>query len=142
MDEPLSNLDAKLRVQMRAEISKLRHRLQTTVVYVTHDQTEAMTMGDRIVVMKDGFIQQVDTPMNLYNHPCNMFVAGFIGSPAMNFLRATLIEENGQLWLVNKELRLSPFAERREADITYLEEHSDWTVNLQKIRQVIALKRF
>lgn len=151
MDEPLSNLDAKLRVQMRAEISKLRHRLQTTVVYVTHDQTEAMTMGDRIVVMKDGFIQQVDTPMNLYNHPCNMFVAGFIGSPAMNFLRATLIEENGQLWLVNKELRLAPFAERREAltpylgkeimigirpesindDSAYLEEHPDWTVEVQ-----------
>ena len=151
MDEPLSNLDAKLRVQMRAEISKLRHRLQTTVVYVTHDQTEAMTMGDRIVVMKDGFIQQVDTPMNLYNHPCNMFVAGFIGSPAMNFLRVTLIEENGQLWLVNKELRLPTFVERREAltpylgkeiimgirpesindDISYLEEHPDWTVNVQ-----------
>lgn len=86
MDEPLSNLDAKLRVQMRTEIIKLHRRLESTIIYVTHDQTEAMTMGDRIVVMKDGVIQQVDTPLNLYHHPCNKFVAGFIGSPAMNFL--------------------------------------------------------
>jgi len=85
MDEPLSNLDAKLRVQMRTEIGKLHQRLQTTFVYVTHDQTEAMTMGTRIVVMKDGIIQQVDTPQELYLKPCNMFVAGFIGSPQMNF---------------------------------------------------------
>ncbi len=85
MDEPLSNLDAKLRVQMRTEISKLHQRLQTTFIYVTHDQTEAMTMGTRIVVMKDGFIQQIDTPIGLYNKPTNMFVAGFIGSPQMNF---------------------------------------------------------
>ena len=85
MDEPLSNLDAKLRVQIRTEISKLHQRLQTTFIYVTHDQTEAMTMGTRIVVMKDGFIQQIDTPMGLYNTPANMFVAGFIGSPQMNF---------------------------------------------------------
>ena len=90
MDEPLSNLDAKLRVQMRVEISKLHQRLQTTIIYVTHDQTEAMTMGTRIVVMKDGFIQQVDTPQHLYDKPCNMFVAGFIGSPQMNFIDATL----------------------------------------------------
>ena len=86
MDEPLSNLDAKLRVQMRTEISKLHRRLETTVIYVTHDQTEAMTMGSRIVVMKDGIIQQVDTPQNIYNHPSNMFVASFIGSPQMNFI--------------------------------------------------------
>ncbi len=85
MDEPLSNLDAKLRVQMRTEISKLHQRLQTTFIYVTHDQTEAMTMGTRIVVMKDGFIQQIDSPIGLYNSPANMFVAGFIGSPQMNF---------------------------------------------------------
>lgn len=90
MDEPLSNLDAKLRVQMRIEISKLHQRLQSTIIYVTHDQTEAMTMGDRIVVMKDGFIQQVDTPQNLYAKPNNMFVAGFIGSPQMNFIEAVL----------------------------------------------------
>jgi multiple sugar transport system ATP-binding protein len=99
MDEPLSNLDANLRVQMRAEIAKLRHRLQATVVYVTHDQTEAMTMGDRIVVMKDGFIQQVDTPMKLYQEPANLFVAKFIGSPAMNFLTARLVEKAGVLSL-------------------------------------------
>ncbi len=90
LDEPLSNLDAKLRTAMRTEIIKLHQRLGTTFVYVTHDQTEAMTMGDRIVVMKDGLIQQVDTPQNLYDNPCNMFVAGFIGSPQMNFVDATL----------------------------------------------------
>jgi multiple sugar transport system ATP-binding protein len=90
MDEPLSNLDAKLRVQMRTEISKLHDRLGATIVYVTHDQTEAMTLGTRIVVMKDGEIQQVDTPQNLYNLPCNLFVAGFIGSPQMNFIDATV----------------------------------------------------
>ncbi len=90
LDEPLSNLDAKLRTSMRTEIIKLHQKLATTFIYVTHDQTEAMTMGDRIVVMKDGIVQQVDTPQNLYDFPINMFVAGFIGSPQMNFLDATL----------------------------------------------------
>src|SRR5690606_13335712 len=90
MDEPLSNLDAKLRVTMRAELSKLHARLQTTAIYVTHDQTEAMTMGDRIVVMKDGVIQQVGAPLEIYDHPVNMFVAGFIGTPPMNFLNVVL----------------------------------------------------
>jgi len=99
MDEPLSNLDAKLRVQMRTELSKLHDRLQTTMIYVTHDQVEAMTMGDRIVVMRDGFIQQVDSPLNLYNNPVNMFVAGFIGSPAMNFLDAKLVKEGDTYYL-------------------------------------------
>jgi multiple sugar transport system ATP-binding protein len=94
-DEPLSNLDAKLRVQMRTEISKLHHRLETTMIYVTHDQVEAMTMGDRIVVMKDGNVQQIDTPLNLYNHPANKFVAGFIGSPAMNFMTGKVVQDNG-----------------------------------------------
>ncbi|GAX90814.1 ABC transporter ATP-binding protein [Effusibacillus lacus] len=98
MDEPLSNLDAKLRVQMRTEISKLHKRLKTTFIYVTHDQTEAMTMGDRIVVMKDGVVQQVGTPVELYNHPTNMFVASFIGSPAMNFLNGKLVEEGGSIY--------------------------------------------
>ena len=93
-DEPLSNLDAKLRVQMRTEISKLHKQLCATMIYVTHDQTEAMTMGDRIVVMKDGVINQVDTPMNLYNKPTNNFVAGFIGSPAMNFIDMNVISDN------------------------------------------------
>ena len=94
LDEPLSNLDAKLRAQMRTEISKLHQRLGTTFIYVTHDQTEAMTMGDRIVVMKDGFVQQVDTPQNLYDFPVNEFVAGFMGSPQMNFIDGT-IEKDG-----------------------------------------------
>ena len=96
LDEPLSNLDAKLRTAMRAEISRLHKRLQTTFVYVTHDQTEAMTMGDRIVVMKNGIIQQNDTPQTLYDSPCNLFVAGFIGSPQMNFLDAVIAEEDGK----------------------------------------------
>jgi multiple sugar transport system ATP-binding protein len=91
-DEPLSNLDAKLRVQMRNEISKLHHRLETTMVYVTHDQVEAMTMGDRIVIMKDGLIQQVGSPLEVYERPRNLFVAGFIGSPTMNFLDGTLVQ--------------------------------------------------
>jgi multiple sugar transport system ATP-binding protein len=95
MDEPLSNLDAKLRVQMRTEIAKLHNRIGTTSIYVTHDQTEAMTMADRIVVLKDGKVQQIDSPQQMYDHPNNVFVAGFIGSPAMNFLRARLEKENG-----------------------------------------------
>ena len=96
LDEPLSNLDAKLRAQMRTEISKLHKKLGTTFIYVTHDQPEAMTMGDRIVVMKDGFVQQIDTPQNLYERPVNKFVAGFLGSPQMNFIDAVLKEEYGQ----------------------------------------------
>ncbi|MBR6044210.1 MAG: sn-glycerol-3-phosphate ABC transporter ATP-binding protein UgpC [Ruminococcus sp.] len=96
LDEPLSNLDAKLRAQMRTEIAKLHKKLGTTFIYVTHDQTEAMTMGDRIVVMKDGYIQQIDTPTNLYNSPVNQFVAGFIGSPQMNFIDAKLIKQDGK----------------------------------------------
>ncbi len=99
MDEPLSNLDAKLRVQMRVEISKLHQRLQTTIIYVTHDQTEAMTLGTRIVVLKDGIIQQVDTPQNLYNTPNNIFVAGFIGSPQMNLIDAEVSESGSQVTL-------------------------------------------
>lgn len=97
MDEPLSNLDAKLRVQTRAEISKLHNRLQTTIIYVTHDQIEAMTMGDRIVVMRDGIIQQVGAPLEIYDNPNNVFVAGFIGTPPMNFLDGVVKEENGKL---------------------------------------------
>ena len=96
LDEPLSNLDAKLRAQMRTELAKLHKKLGTTFIYVTHDQTEAMTMGDRIVVMKDGYIQQIDSPINLYDSPCNKFVAGFIGSPQMNFIDAKLIMQDGK----------------------------------------------
>jgi multiple sugar transport system ATP-binding protein len=95
-DEPLSNLDAKMRVQMRAEITKLHRQLQATMIYVTHDQVEAMTMGERIVVMKDGIIQQVASPLEIYNQPANLFVAGFLGSPPMNFLHGTLRAENGK----------------------------------------------
>ena len=100
MDEPLSNLDAKLRVQMRIEISKLHQRLQTTIIYVTHDQTEAMTLGTRIVVMKDGLIQQVDTPQNLYDRPQNLFVAGFMGSPQMNFIDAAIEKRGSDVYAV------------------------------------------
>ena len=100
MDEPLSNLDAKLRVQMRVEISKLHQRLQTTIIYVTHDQTEAMTLGTRIVVMKDGIIQQVDTPQNLYDHPINLFVAGFMGMPPMNFIDCKVVKSGADVLLM------------------------------------------
>src|SRR3954468_6197305 len=96
-DEPLSNLDAKLRVQMRVELKKLHERLAVTSIYVTHDQVEAMTLGDRVVVMKDGWVQQVGEPLELYNHPANRFVAGFIGSPAMNFAEVTLAEAGGRI---------------------------------------------
>ena len=99
MDEPLSNLDAKLRNQMRAEIIKLRQRINTTFIYVTHDQTEAMTLGDRIVIMRDGFIQQIGTPQEVFNHPSNLFVAGFIGTPQMNFFDAEL-KKNGDKYSV------------------------------------------
>jgi multiple sugar transport system ATP-binding protein len=102
MDEPLSNLDAKMRVETRALINKLHQRLQTTTVYVTHDQVEAMTMGDRIAVLKDGLLQQVDTPQNIFSAPVNMFVAGFIGSPAMNMFNMTLTQEGGDLFLTTQ----------------------------------------
>ena len=110
LDEPLSNLDAKLRGSMRTELIKLHKRLGTTFVYVTHDQVEAMTMGDRIVVMSEGFIQQVDTPQNLYDHPCNLFVAGFIGMPPMNFMEG-VVTKNGDSYVVRigeKDLPILP----------------------------------
>jgi multiple sugar transport system ATP-binding protein len=106
-DEPLSNLDAKLRVQMRVELKKLHERLGTTAIYVTHDQVEAMTLGDRVVVMKDGWVQQVGEPLELYNTPANRFVAGFIGSPAMNFIEATLGESDGAVVAEAPGLRLT-----------------------------------
>jgi multiple sugar transport system ATP-binding protein len=105
-DEPLSNLDAKLRVQMRVELKKLHQRLGTTAVYVTHDQVEAMTLGDRVVVMKDGWVQQVGEPLELYNKPANRFVAGFIGSPAMNFATVTLADGNGRVTAKNSGLEI------------------------------------
>lgn len=114
MDEPLSNLDAKLRVQMRIEISKLHERLGSTIIYVTHDQTEAMTLGTRIVVMKDGLIQQVDTPQNLYHSPCNLFVAGFIGSPQMNFLNAEVQVQNNDVFLLVGDNKLKVPASKKQ----------------------------
>jgi multiple sugar transport system ATP-binding protein len=105
-DEPLSNLDAKLRVQMRVELKKLHERLGTTAIYVTHDQVEAMTLGDRVVVMKDGWVQQIGEPLQLYNDPANLFVAGFIGSPAMNFAPVTVAERDGALWAENAGLKV------------------------------------
>ena len=115
MDEPLSNLDAKLRVQMRSEIAKLHQRLGTTIIYVTHDQTEAMTLGTRIVVMKDGVVQQVDTPQHLYDKPCNLFVAGFMGSPQMNFLDVTCQIEGDKACLVLDGKKIPLNAEKSKA---------------------------
>jgi len=119
MDEPLSNLDAKLRVQTRAEIKKLHARLQTTTIYVTHDQVEAMTMGDRIVVMKDGLVQQVDSPLRLYQQPANLFVAGFIGSPAMNFIEARLARQDGKMFVDGGVFRA-------EVPPVYMPTLADW----------------
>jgi len=120
MDEPLSNLDAKLRVQTRAELIKLHRRLGITTIYVTHDQVEAMTMGDRIAVMKDGIVQQVDSPLNLYNKPVNMFVAGFIGSPAMNFVEAKLEDGGQSCWVDAGALRVRAPASKTGKLSTYV----------------------
>jgi len=126
-DEPLSNLDANLRVQMRTEISRLHHRLQTTMIYVTHDQVEAMSMGDRIVVMKDGVVQQVDTPLKIYQHPANKFVAGFIGSPTMNFFSGTLTGDR----LLTFRQRGSDFAlPAPPSFVSHLKQHAGQEVTL------------
>ena len=141
-DEPLSNLDAKLRVQMRTEISKLHNSLEATIVYVTHDQVEAMTMGDRIAVMKDGEVQQVAAPLELYEKPANRFVAGFIGSPGMNFLEGRVLFDNGRAEFDEGSLRLpipdsmrevlAPWRDRevtfgiRPEDITSMDANKDW----------------
>ncbi len=119
-DEPLSNLDAKLRVQMRTEISKLHIRLQSTMIYVTHDQTEAMTMGDRIVVMKDGLIQQVNDPISLYENPANRFVAGFIGSPPMNFMEGVIVKrENGAFYFKEETFQVKVIEDMNERIAPY-----------------------
>jgi len=128
MDEPLSNLDAKLRVQTRSEIIKLHRRLGVTTIYVTHDQVEAMTMGDRINVMKDGVIQQVDTPLNLYNKPVNMFVAGFIGSPAMNFVYGTIESEGGAPVFNAGAIRVKPEGSLAESLKGYVGKEVVWGV--------------
>ncbi|AAK81172.1 multiple sugar transport system ATP-binding protein [Clostridium acetobutylicum] len=151
MDEPLSNLDAKLRVQMRTEIAKLHKDLQNTFIYVTHDQTEAMTLGTRIVVMKDGVIQQVDTPQNIYEKPKNMFVAGFIGSPQMNFVDSKVTEDSGKIMVsvegqeipvsgdiskilkengyINKEVILGIRPENMDESPEFLQKHKDAIIN-------------
>ena len=115
LDEPLSNLDAKLRAAMRTELTKLHNRVGTTFVYVTHDQVEAMTMATRIVVMKDGLIQQVDTPQNLYDSPCNIFVAGFIGTPQMNFIKGTLSKKGEDVFFNFEDISLKLPKEKAEA---------------------------
>ena len=114
MDEPLSNLDAKLRNEMRAEIIKLRQRIDTTFIYVTHDQTEAMTLGDRIVIMRDGYIQQIGTPQEVFNHPANLFVAGFIGMPVMNFFDANLVKDGSKYFVEVGGYRQELAAEKEE----------------------------
>jgi len=119
MDEPLSNLDAKLRVQARAELSKLWQRLETTWIYVTHDQMEAMTMGTRIALLRDGILQQLDTPQNLYDHPVNLFVAGFIGAPSMNFFDVTLVEEDSTLMADGGVFKVEVPADKRAALLPY-----------------------
>jgi multiple sugar transport system ATP-binding protein len=120
MDEPLSNLDAKLRVATRAELSKLHQRLETTFIYVTHDQMEAMTMGTRICVMRDGILQQVDTPQTLYNQPGNIFVAGFIGSPAMNFFDVTVTGTKEEMYLDGGTFKVRIPAHKTSGLVDYL----------------------
>ena len=132
LDEPLSNLDAKLRAQMRTEISKLHQKLGTTFIYVTHDQTEAMTMGDRIVVMKDGYIQQIDTPTNLYQNPVNQFVAGFIGSPQMNFVDSVL-RKYGDKYVVE----FGRTATRNEEGVTYSVEIPEGKVDEEALSPLV-----
>jgi multiple sugar transport system ATP-binding protein len=122
-DEPLSNLDAKLRVQMRAELQRLHRRLKTTTIYVTHDQVEAMTLGSRVAVMKDAVMQQIDTPQNLYDFPTNRFVAGFIGSPAMNFSDVIVVEEDGKVKMVGESFKLIVPPEKEAAIRPFMGEH-------------------
>jgi len=121
-DEPLSNLDAKLRIAMRAELLDLHQRLKTTTIYVTHDQLEAMTMGDRIVIMNEGVIQQVDTPQVVYDHPVNRYVAGFIGSPSMNFLSPTIVKKNGNFYAITKDYKLKIPADKTKALKDYVDK--------------------
>lgn len=134
-DEPLSNLDAKLRVQMRAEISKLHNQLETTMVYVTHDQVEAMTMGSKIVVLKDGKVQQMDSPLNLYNNPTNKFVAGFIGSPAMNFIGGKIVQDNG-LWFVNDFLKLKVVDDQADCLSNYVDKNLTFGIRPEDVEEL------
>lgn len=143
LDEPLSNLDAKLRASMRTEITKLHKKLATTFIYVTHDQVEAMTMGTRIVVMKDGFVQQIDSPTNLYNHPINKFVAGFIGTPQMNFFDSTLKfkGENVEITFEDKQKMELPFSDFVKCDPMYIDGKKNVTVGIRPDNVKIASKK-
>ena len=132
-DEPLSNLDAKMRVQMRTEISKLHQHLESTMIYVTHDQTEAMTMGDRICVMKDGVVQQVAAPIDLYDHPCNKFVAGFIGTPPMNFFDGMIVHKDGKLMFVEPGFQFEVPAEWKEKIAPYADKKMTFGVRPEDI---------
>jgi multiple sugar transport system ATP-binding protein len=134
-DEPLSNLDAKWRVAMRAELKKLHERLQATVIYVTHDQVEAMTMGDRIVIMKDGLIHQVGAPLEVYAHPQNQFVAGFIGSPSMNFIPCSVSSKDGQLFFTNPGLNLVVPSSRAKALAAYAGKPVTMGVRPEELRE-------
>lgn len=141
-DEPLSNLDAKMRVQMRAEISKLHDQLKSTMIYVTHDQVEAMTMGDRITVMKDGVIQQVATPLDLYDNPANQFVAGFIGSPPMNFFNGRMIQEDGTLMFKEKNFNLEPHESQKQTLSEYVGKDIVFGVRPEDITEARFLSEF
>jgi multiple sugar transport system ATP-binding protein len=133
-DEPLSNLDAKLRVQMRAELKRLHDRLETTAIYVTHDQVEAMTLGDRVVVMKDGLVQQVGEPLDLYAKPINRFVASFIGSPSMNFADVVINEANGVVWAESSGLRIKVPPARVEGLRAYKGQHVTLGIRPEDLR--------
>ena len=132
-DEPLSNLDAKLRVQMRTEIHKLHIRLQTTIIYVTHDQIEAMTMGDRIAVMKDGILQQVDDPITIYDHPKNKFVAGFIGSPPMNFMNGRVFKKDGRLYFSEGKIRVKLVEDMYDNIAPYIDKEVTFGIRCEDI---------
>ena len=138
MDEPLSNLDAKLRNQMRAEIIKLRQKINTTFIYVTHDQTEAMTLGDRIVIMKDGFIQQIGTPQEVFDHPANLFVSGFIGMPQMNYFNAKLVNEGGKYAVVVENCKVVLSDEKQKNLAAHNVAAQDITLGVRPSHMVLA----
>jgi len=141
-DEPLSNLDAKLRIGMRAELLDLHQRLKTTTIYVTHDQLEAMTMGDRIVVMNEGLIQQVDTPQNVYNHPINKYVAGFIGSPTMNFVDCVITRRDGDLYAHTKGMNLRIPPNKAKLVESYIDREAILGVRPEHISDTQTVKHY
>jgi len=141
-DEPLSNLDAKLRIAMRAELLALHQRLKTTTIYVTHDQMEAMTMGDRIVVMNEGVIQQVDTPQNVYDHPINKYVAGFIGSPAMNFVDCVIAKKNGNIYARTKGMSLRIPPDKTKLLENYIDKEAILGIRPEHIQDTQTVKDY